>query len=137
MGAARSAQNAGVDKNITEQIKLESLMKMYPDSEHLLRPQKEAIAASNPMPSKPMTATEVGQQLGLRLGYPKISAKKVNSKLLQLGYQASVTKVKRSTGKEVHDYYEPTELPIFSSTFIKRLTQRQESRMPLSQTIIT
>ena len=76
--AARSAQNAGVDKNITEQIKLESLMKMYPDSEHLLKPQKEAIAASNPMPSKPMTATEVGQQLALRLGYPKISAKKVN-----------------------------------------------------------
>ena len=86
--AARSAQNAGVDKNITEQIKLEGLMKMYPDSEHLLKPQKEAIAASNPLPEKPMTATEVGQQLGLRLGYPKISARKVNMKLLQLGYQA-------------------------------------------------
>ncbi len=33
MGAARSAQNAGVDKNVAEQIKLESLMKMYPERE--------------------------------------------------------------------------------------------------------
>ncbi len=92
--ASEAAQNAGVDKNVSEQIKLEGLMKMYPDSEHLLKPQKEAIAASNPMPEKPMTATEVGQQLALRLGYPKISAKKVNSKLLELGYQASVTRLK-------------------------------------------
>ena len=107
--AARCAQNAGVDKNVTEQIKLEGLMKMYPDSQHLLKPQKEAIAASNPLPEKPMTATEVGRELAARLGYPKISARKVNNKLLQLGYQVSVTRVKRSTGKEVHDYYKPTE----------------------------
>ena len=106
--AARSAQNAGVDKNITEQIKLEGLLKMYPDSEHLLKPQKEAIAASNPLPNKPLTPTAVGQELAARLGVQKISARKVNMKLLQLGYQASVTRRKRSNGKEVHDYYQAT-----------------------------
>ena len=103
--AARCAQNAGVDKNVTEQIKLESLMTMYPERKKLLKPQKEAIAASNPMSEKPMTATEVGRELAARLGYPKISARKVNNKLLQLGYQVSVTRIKRSTGKEIHDYY--------------------------------
>ncbi len=90
--AARCAQNAGVDKNVTEQIKLESLMTMYPERKKLLKPQKEAIADSNPIPDKPMTATEVGRELAARLGYPKISARKVNNKLLQLGYQVSVTR---------------------------------------------
>ncbi len=131
--AARAAQNAGVDKNITEQIKLESLMKMYPEREKLLKPQKEAIAASNPMPEKPMTVTEVGQQLALRLGYPKISAKKVNSKLLELGYQASVTRIKRSTGKEVHDYYQPTEKGKPHSTLLLSLYVEGEGKATKAQ----
>ncbi len=108
-------------------------MKMYPDSEHLLRPQKEAIAASNPLPEKPMTATEVGQQLALRLGYPKISAKKVNSKLLQLGYQASVTRVKRSTGKESHDYYQATEKGKPHSTLLLSLYADGEGKATKAQ----
>jgi hypothetical protein len=36
--------NAGVDKDVTEQIKLDSLMKAYPERQHLLKPQKDAIA---------------------------------------------------------------------------------------------
>ncbi len=131
--AARAAQNAGVDKNITEQIKLEALMKMYPEREKLLKPQKEAIAASNPMPEKPMTATEVAQQLGLRLGYPKISARKVNNKLLQLGYQTSVTRVKRSTGKEVHDFYQATEKGKPHSTLLLSLYVEGEGKATKAQ----
>lgn len=107
--AARSAQNAGVDKDITEQIKLESLMKAYPEKQNLLKPQKEAIAASNPLPDKPMTPTEIGELLAVKLGVEKVSAKKVNRKLLDLGYQMSVTRIKRSNGKEIHDYYKATE----------------------------
>ena len=131
--AARSAQNAGVDKNITEQIKLESLIKMYPEREKLLKPQKEAIAASNPMPEKPMTATEVGQQLAARLGYQKIAARKVNNKLLQLGYQVSVTRIKRSTGKEVHDYYTPTEKGKPHSTLLLSLYVEGEGKATKAQ----
>ena len=107
--AARSAQNAGVDKDVTEQIKLESLMKAYPEKQNLLKPQKEAIAASNPLPDKPMTPTEIGELLAVKLGVEKVSAKKVNRRLLDLGYQVSVTRIKRSNGKEVHDYYKATE----------------------------
>lgn len=107
--AAKAAQNAGVDKNITEQIKLDSLMKVYPERQALLTAQKNAIAASKPLPELPKTPTEIGQELAVRLGYVKISAKKVNSKLLELGYQISVTRIKKSNGKEVHDYYQPTE----------------------------
>ena len=107
--AARSAQNAGVDKDITEQIKLDSLMKAYPDRKLLLKPQKDAISASHPLPNMLITPTEIGHKLAVKLGYPKISAKKVNSKLLELGYQVSITRIKRSNGKEVHDYYQATE----------------------------
>ena len=107
--AARSAQNAGVDKDVTEQIKLESLMKAYPEKQNLLKPQKEAIAASNPLPDKPMTPTEIGELLAVKLGVEKVSAKKVNRRLLDLGYQVSITRIKRSNGKEVHDYYKATE----------------------------
>ena len=123
--AANAAKNAGVDPEIAEQIKLESLMNVYPDSQPLLMPQQNAIAASRPLPEIPMTPTEVGEKLaialrdstfserriaeGNRLGYAKVSAKRVNSKLLELGYQISVTRIKKSNGKEVHDYYQPTE----------------------------
>lgn len=107
--AAKAAQNAGVDKDITEQIKLDSLMKLYPERQGLLSAQKNAIAASKPLPELPMTPTEVGQKLGVIFGVEKVSAKKVNSRLLELGYQGSVTRIKKSNGKEVHDYYQPTD----------------------------
>ena len=131
--ASESAQNAGVDKSVSEQIKLEGLMKMYPDSEHLIKPQQEAIAANNPMPEKPMTPTEVGQELAVRLGCPKISAKKVNSKLLELGYQVSVTRIKKSTGKEVHDYYQPTEKGKPHSTLLLSLYVDGEGKATKAQ----
>ena len=131
--ASESAQNAGVDKSVSEQIKLEGLMKMYPDSEHLIKPQQEAIAANNPMSEKPMTPTEVGQELAVRLGYPKISAKKVNSKLLELGYQVSVTRIKKSTGKEVHDYYQPTEKGKPHSTLLLSLYVDGEGKATKAQ----
>lgn len=107
--AARSAQNAGVDREIAEQIKLETLMKAYPERQSFLQPQKDAIASSNPLPETPMTPTDIGKKLAEVLGVEKVSAKKVNSKLLELGYQVSITRIKRSNGKEVHDYYQPTE----------------------------
>ena len=107
--AAKAALNAGVDQNITEQLKLEGLAKLFPDYDEALLSYKNAIAASNPLPELPKTPTEIGQELAQRLGYEKISAKRINSKLLELGYQISVTRTKRSTGKEVHDYYQATE----------------------------
>lgn len=107
--ASASAINAGVDKEVSEQLKLEGLMQMYPDSKPLLKQQKDAIAASNPLPEKPLTPTEIGHMLATRLEVENVSAKKVNRKLLELGYQASITRIRRSNGKEVHDYYQATE----------------------------
>ena len=105
----KSAIDAGVDKEVAEQLKLEGMMKLYPESKEVLKPYREAIAASKPLPEMPMTPTEIGEELAERLGYEKISAKRVNRKLLELGYQISITRTKRSTGKEVHDYYQATE----------------------------
>ena len=107
--AAKSSINAGVDPELAEQLRLEGLAKMFPEYDNLLIAQKNAIASVKPLPELPMTPTEIGQELAVRLGYVKISAKKVNSKLLELGYQASITRIKKSNGKEVHDYYQPTE----------------------------
>lgn len=106
--AARAAQNAGVDKDISEQIKLDSLMKTYPDRQLILKPQKDAIASSNPLPNAPMTSTEVGKKLAIKLGLSKVSARKVNTRLSELGYQQSITRT-NSKQKEVHDYYKSTE----------------------------
>lgn len=92
--------NAGVDPEIAEQLRLEGLAKMFPEYGNLLIAQKNAIAASNPLPELPMTPTEVGKKLAVSLGLEKVSAKKVNSKLLELGYQLSVTRTKKSNGKE-------------------------------------
>lgn len=105
---AKSALNAGVDSDIVEQLKLESLMEMYPESKPLLKPQKDAIAANNPIFEMPMTPTDIGRELALELGVESISAKAVNRKLLHLGYQQSITRT-NSKGKEVHDYYQATE----------------------------
>lgn len=107
--AAKSAINAGVDPEIAEQLRLEGLAKLFPEYNDVLLLQKNAIAASKRLPELPKTPTEIGQELAVRLGYVKISAKKINSKLLELGYQISVTRIKKSSGKEVHDYYQPTE----------------------------
>ena len=107
--AAKSAINAGVEPEVAEQLRLEGLAKLFPQYNDVLLLQKNAIAASNPLPELPKTPTEIGQELAQRLGYEKISAKRINSKLLELGYQISVTRTKRSTGKEVHDYYQATE----------------------------
>ena len=46
---AESARTAGVDTDIVEQLKLDSIMKMFPQSVPLLQPQKDAIAAQNPV----------------------------------------------------------------------------------------
>jgi len=106
---ARSAENAGVDKYVSEQLKLEGLMKMFPKSQHLLKRQKDAIASNHPLKEQAVTPTIIGQRLAKKLGIAKISSRAVNKKLLQLGYQTSVTRIKKSTGKEVHDYYQPTD----------------------------
>ncbi len=106
--ASESAQNSGVDKQVSEQIKLDSLMKVYPESKQLLKPQKDAIAAFNPLPNVPITPTEIGAIVAERLGREKISAKRINSKLLQLGYQVSITRI-NSKKKEVHHYYMATD----------------------------
>ncbi|VEP12086.1 conserved hypothetical protein [Hyella patelloides LEGE 07179] len=87
-------------------------MQFLPEAEPLLLPQKKAIALSNPIPEKSLTPTEIGHIIAGRLGLPKISARAVNKKLLQLGYQVSVKRIKKSTGKEVHDYYQPTKKAI-------------------------
>ena len=107
IGAA-SAINAGVDSDIVEQVKLDGLMKMFPESTPLLKPQKDAIAANKPVFEIPVTPTEIGKLTAEKLGLEKISARAINRKLLHLGYQISITRAK-SNGKEVHDYYQATE----------------------------
>ncbi len=106
--AATSAQNAGVSTAIAESIKLDSLMAIAPEAELLLLPQKKAIASANPLPEKALSPTDLGVILGQRLGIAKISARAVNKKLFELGYQVSVKRVKKSTGKQVNDYYQAT-----------------------------
>ena len=107
--ASSSAQNAGVSKAIAESIKLDSVMQIAPEAKPLLLPQKEAIASANPLKEQAVTPTVIGQRLAKKLGLEKVSSRAVNKKLLQLGYQISVTRIKKTTGKEVHDYYRPTD----------------------------
>ena len=107
--AAQSLQEAGITKDIAQQIKLQTLILAYPTKQHILQPHKDAISAHHPLPETPMTPTQIGQKLATQLNQDKISAKKINSKLLALGYQTSITRIKRSTGKETHHYYQATE----------------------------
>ncbi|MGK7895885.1 MAG: hypothetical protein AB4372_20295 [Xenococcus sp. (in: cyanobacteria)] len=107
--ASSTAQNAGVSRAIAESIKLDSVMQVAPEAKPLLLPQKEAIASANPLKEQAVTPTVIGQRLAKKLGLEKISSRAVNKKLLQLGYQISVTRIKKTTGKEVHDYYRPTD----------------------------
>lgn len=106
---ATSAIKVGVDPHIAEQIKLDSMIKAFPHSSTLLTAQKEAIAAKHPQEELPVTPTKIGKKLAAELGVEKISARAVNTRLLELGYQSSVTRIKRSNGKEVHDYYTATD----------------------------
>ena len=107
--ASSTAQNAGVSKALAESIKLDSVMQIAPEAKPLLQPQKEAIASANPLTEQAVTPTVIGQRLAKKLGVEKVSSRAVNKKLLQLGYQISVTRIKKTTGKEVHDYYRPTD----------------------------
>lgn len=110
--ASEAAKNAGVSTALAESIKLDSVVQVVPEAKPLLLPQKKAIASSNPILEKALTPTEVGQRIAEKLGLEKVSARAVNKKLLSLDYQVSVTRVKKSTGKEVHDYYKPTQKTI-------------------------
>ena len=107
--ACESAQNAGVSTVLAESIKLDSVMGVVPEAKPLLLPQKKAISSANPVGEKALTPTEIGQRIAGKLGLERVSARAVNKKLLSLDYQISITRVKKSTGKEVHDYYKPTQ----------------------------
>ena len=107
--AASSAEKAGVATPLIESIKLDSVMQIKPQAKPLLLPHKKAIASANPMPQKYLTPTEVGQELTKRLRLEKVSAQAINKKLIQLEYQVSIKRTKKSTGKIVHDYYKATE----------------------------
>nr|MDJ0536726.1 hypothetical protein [Xenococcaceae cyanobacterium MO_207.B15] len=107
--AASSAEKAGVSTPLIQSIKLDSVMQIKPQAKPLLLPQKKAIASANPLPEKALSPTEVGQELTKRLRVDKISAQAVNKKLIQLEFQVSIKRTKKSTGKIVHDYYKATE----------------------------
>ena len=87
-------------------------MQEIPEAKPLLLPQKKAIASANPIEQQALTPTEIGMRVAERLGVPKISPRAINKKLLQLEYQVSVSRTKKSTGKKVHDYYKPTQKTI-------------------------
>ncbi len=106
--AASSAQTAGVSIPLAESIKLDSVMQIRPEAEPLLLPQKNAIASANPLEEKALSPTQIAEKLTQRLGIAKISARAVNKKLLELDFQVSIKRVRKSTGKEVHDYYKAT-----------------------------
>ncbi len=106
--ASEAAQNAGVSKAVAESLKLDSVLQIAPKAKPLLLPQKKAIASANPLPQKYLSPTEVGRELAKRLRLEKVSARAVNKRLLELDYQVSVTRVRKSNGKTVHDYYKAT-----------------------------
>ncbi len=107
--ASETAQNAGVSKAVAESLKLDSIRQFAPAAEPLLMLHKKAIASANPLPEKALSPTEVGVILGKKLGIAKVSARAVNKKLVELEYQISVKRVRKSNGKTVHDYYKPTQ----------------------------
>lgn len=107
--ASEAAQNAGVSKAVAESLKLDSVMQIKSEAKPLLLPQKKAIASANPIPERSLTPTEVGKELAKRLRLEKVSAQAINKKLIQLEYQVSIKRKKKSTGKIVHDYYKATE----------------------------
>lgn len=107
--AASSAEKAGVSTPLVESIKLDSIMQIKPEAKLLLLAQKNAIASANPLPQKALTPTLVGRELAKRLRLEKVSARAVNKRLLELDYQVSVKRTKKSTKKIVHDYYKATE----------------------------
>ncbi len=107
--ASEAAQNAGVSKAVAESLKLDSVRQIAPAAEPLLMLHKKAIASANPLPQKYLSPTEVGRELAKRLRLEKVSAQAINKKLIQLEYQVSVKRKKKSTGKIVHDYYKATE----------------------------
>lgn len=69
----QAVQNIGIEKEVAEQIRLQGLMQMFPNSKQLLKPYNDVLATQKSLPEMPMTPTEVGHQLALRLGYPGIS----------------------------------------------------------------
>ncbi len=107
--ASEAAQNAGVSKAVAESLKLDSVMQIKSEAKPLLLPHKKAIASANPLPEKALSPTEIGVILSKKLGIAKVSARAVNKKLIQLEYQVSIKRVRKSTGKTVHDYYKATE----------------------------
>ena len=107
--AASSAEKAGVSTPLIQSIKLDSVMQIKPQAKPLLLPQKKAIASANPLPEKALSPTELGVILSKKLGIAKVSARAVNKRLLELEFQVSIKRTKKSTGKIVHDYYQATE----------------------------
>ena len=107
--ASEAAQNAGVSKAVAESLKLDSVMQIKSEAKPLLLPHKKAIASANPLPEKALSPTEVGEELAKRLKLEKVSARAVNKRLLELEFQVSIKRAKKSTGKIVHDYYQATE----------------------------
>lgn len=105
---ANASLKAGVDPAMTQQLILSGIQHVYPESVPLLSPLVQAISESNPLQGKTFTVTEIKDMVKRALPDIKLSARKVNLKLLEQGYQSVVTRVK-STGEEVIDYYVPTE----------------------------
>ncbi len=107
--ASETAQNAGVSKAVAESLKLDSIRRLAPAAEPLLMLHKKAIASANPLPEKALSPTELGVILSKKLGIAKVSARAINKKLIELEYQVSIKRVRKSNGKTVHDYYKPTQ----------------------------
>lgn len=93
---------------IAHVLKLKTFSKLRPDLAHAFDPVIEAIAESTPLPSRTYTPTKIGALLGEQLQVGKISAIAVNKKLVELGYQKSVTRT-NSKKEMVHHFYQPTD----------------------------
>ena len=98
----------GLKDTVSEVMRLQTFSELRPDLAHAAQPAIKMIAASNPMPDRTYTPTEIGAMLAERLGQKKISAIAINKKLVELGYQQSVGRI-NTKNKEVHDYYVPTD----------------------------
>lgn len=84
----------GIDKTIGKQLKIDMVASQHPHLKGTFEQAKKFIAASDPLESVGMNATQVGEHLN-----PVKKAKEVNELLEAMGLQYKVERTSTKTGK--------------------------------------
>lgn len=108
--AAKCLENAGIDVNQTQLWKLDQYAKYSQGQDQLIfQEAKKLIASNSQVSSLPLSPTEIGQLLGERLKMEAISPRQINRMLIELGFQTSIQKTSKTSGKK-KIIYDLTEL---------------------------